>query len=397
MGSRARVLTLLFALAVTAVRAAGLGAPVKAQVQGNNAFALDLYARLKDKPGNLFLSPYSISTALAMTYAGARGNTEAQMAKVLHFGVGQDKLHGLFKSIGDVLNAGGRERGYQLSVANALWGQQGERFLESFLTVARANYGAGLRQVDFRYAAEAARQRINAWVGEQTQGKIKELIARGDLGSATRLVLTNAIYFKANWLKQFDKKRTWPGPFILMGGKMVDVPMMRLGARLPYLDADGFRALALPYTGRDLSMTILLPKENSGLPGLEKALSVAFLAKWLPRLRESKVKVTMPKLKMGSKFRLAQTLKAMGMTDAFGPGADFSGMDGKKGLFLARVIHEAVVEINEEGTEAAAATAVVTKNGGPPSLSMDHPFLFLIRDGRTGSILFMGRVANPKK
>ena len=193
MSRRIRVLTLICALAVTAAGAAGLGTDAKAQVGGNNTFALDLYARLKEEPGNLFFSPYSISTALAMTHVGARANTEAQMAKVLHFGVGQDKLHGLFKAIGGLLNAGGEKRGYQLSVANALWGQQGYKFLDPFLEVTRANYGGGLRQVDFRRATEAARQRINHWVEEQTKDKIKDLIAKGILDGLTRLVLTNAI------------------------------------------------------------------------------------------------------------------------------------------------------------------------------------------------------------
>ena len=405
MSNTKRALGLLMAIVVVAAcwprpaLAARLGADARTLVKGSNAFAIDLYGKLKDKPGNLFFSPYSISTALAMTYAGARANTEAQMAKVLHFGVGQDKLHGLFKSIGDVLNAGGRERGCQLSVANALWGQQGERFLDRFLTVTRANYGAGLRQVDFKNATEAARQRINAWVSEQTQGKIKELIAKGDLGSLTRLVLTNAIYFKGKWLILFDKDRTWPGPFTLLDGKRIDVPMMHLGSKLGYLDTPQFQALELPYAGRTVAMVVLLPRRHDGLPDLEKALTPAFLAKWLPKIKKHKVLVTLPKFKLASKFELKKPLAALGMASAFA-GADFSGINGKRNLFIDEVLHNAVVEVNEEGTEAAGATAVLIKaNGGkrPPRVRADHPFLFVIRHNPTGSILFIGRVANPKE
>jgi serpin B len=368
-----------------------------AMVTADTGFALDLYARLRDREGNLFFSPFSISTALAMTYAGARGQTEAQMARVLYFGLNQPRLHAAFGGLIRALNAGASGRGYQLSVANALWGQKGEGFLKSFLEINRANYGAGLREVDFVRATEAARQTINRWVEEQTAGKIRDLLQRGVLDTATVLVLTNAIYFKGDWVLQFDKKETLTNPFMRLDGSDVQTPMMRQTAEFRYADTGDLQVLELPYVGDKLSMVILLPREMKGLPRLERSLTVENLAKWMSGLRKQKVIVDIPKFKLTSQFRLDETLQAMGMTDAFSRAADFSGMNGKKGLFIGAVVHKAFVDVNEEGTEAAAATAVVmTKGlGGPPAFVANHPFIFLIRDTRSNSILFLGRVADP--
>jgi len=375
--------------------------PEKAVVGGNNAFALDLYGKLREREGNLFFSPFSISTALAMTYAGARGETEAQMAKVLHFPPGREKLHPACKTLIDDLNARQEKGGYELSVANALWGQKGYGFGKVFLHVTRTYYGAGLNEVDFVKAAEAARQRINKWTEEKTRGKIKDLIPPGVLTELTRLVLTNAIYFKGDWAAQFDEKATRDAPFTLLDGEKVDVPMMHQREDFGYMERETFQALALPYVGKELSMVVFLPKEVGGLAELEKSLTAKNLAKWLPALRKRKVRVWLPKFKMTSQFRLDKTLMAMGMADAFTRAADFSGMNGKKDLFISAVIHKAFVDVNEEGTEAAAATAVVV---GITSVAprrhvvfrADHPFLFLIRDNKSGSILFMGRVVNPQ-
>lgn len=411
-------------LAVTATAAGCFGADTPAAsekteevvVEGNNRFALELYAKLREQKGNLFFSPYSISAALAMTYAGARGETEAQMAKVLHFPTvlvekgppssagwrvrDRERFHSAFGAIIKDLNAKGEKGNYELSVANALWGQQGYGFLAEFLELIEAKYGGKLNEVDFITATEAARQTINAWVEKETKDKIKDLIQQGMLNSMTRLVLTNAIYFKGNWARQFEEDKTKETPFTLISGEKVDVPMMNQTAEFNYMKTEDFQGLELPYVDDELSMIILLPKETDGLIGFEKSLTAENLSKWLVRLRKREVIVSIPKFKETCQFRLADVLKQMGMTDAFLAKADFSGMNGKRDLFISAVIHKAFVDVNEEGTEAAAATAVVGVTAvGPkeiPVFRADHPFLFLIRDNDSGSILFIGRMMNPK-
>ncbi len=373
-----------------------------AVVKGNTAFALELYARLRERDGNLFLSPYSVSTALAMTYAGARGDTAAQMADVLHFDLKGEALHRAFGQLVERLNEQGEKGGYQLSVANALWGQKGYGFLKEFLDLTEAHYGAGLHEVDFEKGLEAARQTINAWVEEETQDKIKELIPKGALDVLTRLVLTNAIYFKGDWASPFEEEETKDEPFTLLDGQKLDVPMMHQTEKFGYAEDEGLQVLELPYVGKELSMVVLLPKSADGLADLEKSLTAENLEKWLAGLRRRNVVVALPRFKVTCGFALGKALKSMGMTDAFSPAAaDFSGMNGgKEPLWIGAVIHKAFVEVNEEGTEAAAATAVMMVGGmarpePTPVFRADHPFLFLIRDTRTGSILFLGRVANP--
>lgn len=388
-------------------------------VKGNNEFALGLYAKLRAKEGNLFLSPYSISTALAMTYAGAQGQTETQMAKVLHFPTlpkvilenpereqtepswKQSRFHPTFGAIIKDLNARGQKGGYELTVANALWGQQGSGFLTEFLKLIKTNYDGQLIEVDFVKATEMARKTINAWVEKKTKNKIRDLIARGVLNRMTRLVLTNAIYFKGNWASQFEKDKTEDVPFTLASGEKVDVAMMNQTGQFDYMETEDFQGLELPYVDNELSMIILLPKWNDELASLEEILTTENLSQWLGKLRKSEVIVSVPKFKMTSQFSLASVLKSMGMTDAFAPNmADFSGMNGKRDLFISAVVHKAYVDVNEEGTEAAAATGVVVGiTVGPrqiPVFRADHPFLFLIRDNKSGSILFIGRMANPK-
>jgi len=376
-------------------------ADVTPVVAGNTAFALDLYAKLREQDGNLFLSPYSISTALAMTYAGARGQTAEQMAKTLHFILDEDRLHPAFAALQAQTDAGGKGKGYQLSVANALWGQEGYKFLQPFLDVNEKHYGAGLRKVGFQKDPEAARQTINTWVEKQTQDRIKELLKKGIIKPLTTLVLTNAIYFKGDWSSQFKEEATRDAPFTLADGNKVTVPLMHQTETFPWFATETFRAIELPYVGKDLSMIAFLPSKADGLPALEKSFTAENLAKWMPRLRPQKIMVWLPKFKMTSAFGLKDTLAAMGMPDAFAPGAaDFSGMDGSRQLYISAVVHKAFVEVNEEGTEAAGATAVVVARESMPAplprFRADHPFLFLIRDNRTGSILFIGRVANPK-
>ncbi len=368
-----------------------------AVVEGNTAFALDLYARLRTEDGNLFLSPYSISTALAMTYAGARGETARQMADVLHFLREQERVHPAFAALKSSIEAAGNGAGCRLHMANALWGQQGEGFLDEFLALTKKHYGAGFREVDFVQATEQARKTINTWVAGQTRKKITELLQRGDLDPSTVLVLTNAIYFKGDWASRFDRGYTRESPFRISEQDQVVVPMMHQLRRFPFAATDELDLLEMPYAGDRLSMVLLLPKRVGGLAALEDSLSRKNLEWWLGRLRQQPVRVSLPRFKLDARFDLGGTLAALGMPDAFnGRKADFSAMTGQRDLWIDAVIHQARVEVNEEGTEADAATAVVMKKGLPiPEFIADHPFLFLIRDRQTGSILFLGRVVNP--
>jgi serpin B len=375
----------------------------EAVVEGNNRFAVELYAKLREQEGNLFFSPYSISAALAMTYAGARGETEAQMAKVLHFpsqrAGDQERFHPAFGAIIKDLNTRGKKGKYELIVSNALWGQKGYEFLAEFLELVKSNYGGRLNEVDFISDTESARKTINAWVEKKTKDKIKDLIVPGDLNQLTRLVLTNAIYFKGNWASRFKKENTKDAEFTLLSGEKVDTPTMNQTEQFSYMETEDFQGLEMPYVNNELSMIIFLPKRTDGLAEFEKKLTAENLSQWLARLRKREVIVSVPKFKETSRFSLAGVLKSMGMTDAFvSVVADFSGMNGKKELYISKVIHKAFVDVNEEGTEAAAATAVVTRAIAirPSVFRADHPFLFLIRDNSSGSILFIGRMMNPK-
>jgi serpin B len=381
-------------------RAQKRDAEIASLVQGNNEFAAHLYGRLAGKEnGNLFLSPYSISNALAMTYAGARGDTAAQMRTTLRFPFEADRLHPAFGRLIGQIDGGGPDRKFQLSIANRLWGQKGYGFLPDFTRIGQTHYRAGLEEVDFITAAEAARQRINGWVENETKNKIKDLIPPGAVNDLTRLVLTNAIYFKGNWVSPFPAKNTGPGDFHLASGKTVKVPMMRQGERTGFADLGDFSMVQLSYEGHQQSMLVLLPKKNDGLAALEKQLSAENLKKWSARLSPHIVDLTLPKFKVTAQFKLNDYLKEMGMTDAFNiHKADFGGMATREKLFISAVLHKAYVDVNEVGTEAAAATAVVigTTSAPPPAaFRADHPFLFLIRDDRTGSILFLGRLADP--
>ena len=364
---------------------------------GNTAFAVDLYHQLRGAEGNLFFSPYSISTALAMTYAGARGNTETQMAQALHFDLDQEALHSAFADLEAHLAQIQAKGDIALLVANALWPQVGYAFLAAFLDLCQRNYGVTITPVDYAADQEAARQQINAWVEEKTRDKIKELLKPPHVTPLTTLILVNAIYFKGNWASQFDPEDTEDGPFYRLAGDAVKAPMMRQTARFGYHELDGLQVLELPYVGGDLSMLILLPQERDGLPALEAALTVDNLALWSQRLYPTKVQLVLPRFKLSGEFDLGETLEAMGMVDAFHGSADFSGMTGQRDLFISAVVHKAFVDVNEEGTEAAAATAVMMARGFSPSplFVADHPFLFLIRENSTGSVLFLGRVMDP--
>lgn len=373
-------------------------------VDGNNALALDLYQKLRNRGeagpggGNLFFSPYSISSALAMTWAGARNETEQEMAEVLHFGLGQEKLHQAFAELSARLEGSGE--GFRLNIVNALWKQRKERLLADYLSLTGRCYGAACREVDFVRAAEAARKTINAWVEARTEGKIKDLIQPGDVDASTMLVLTNAIHFKGQWLHRFDEEKTRPGPFHVSSSNQVEVPFMVQKNDFPYHETDDLQAVVLPYRGEALSMVVLLPKEENGLTGMEAGLDAGAVKEILGNLRARSIVLRFPKFKVMSDNRLTDIFKALGMKKAFAPReADFSGMTGKRGLFISDILHKAFVEVSEEGTEAAAATAVVMKKMSLPpkpiNIAVDRPFLFLIKDNETGAILFMGRVQNP--
>ena len=380
------------------------------------AFTADLYTQLGTKKGNLFFSPASIETALAMTYAGAKGSTAEQMTKTLHFTGSPEEVNTSFATLLKILNNPPKvsvlddsgklaeKPAYQLVVANALWGQQGYPFQPAFTTLVQKEYGAGLTAVDFVRQTEQARTTINDWVAKQTKDKIKDLLAKGILTIDTRLVLTNAIYFKSNWAEKFQKADTKDGSFKLSADQSVDVPLMHQRHDLGYMENADLQLLELPYTQRELSMVILLPKQIDGLAGLEKSLTAANLRAWMKGMQRESVEVTLPKFTFSGEFRLTDTLMAMGMTDAFEAGqADFSGMTTADKLFISAVIHKAFVAVDEEGTEAAAATAVVMgatsvmpQPKEPKVFKADHPFIFLIRHNTTGEILFVGRLANPK-
>ncbi|WP_063816446.1 serpin family protein [Pedosphaera parvula] len=385
--------------------------PIKAEstnnvpklVQGNNTFAFDLYSRVNagKENENLCFSPYSISTCLAMTYAGARGETELQMAKALHFTTNQAQLHAGFATLQKQLNEAEKQQGIKLNVANALWAQQGHPFLPAFLQIAQQNYDARVNQVDFRTQSESARKEINDWVSKKTNGKIEEIIPSGALDAMTKLVLVNAIYFKGQWATQFNKSRTAPADFSISSSQKVQAQLMNLKSRFKFADRGNFQLLEMPYKGNELSMVVLLPKEVEGTQKLESMLHPKELSDWLSQAASPEVNVFLPKFKINAGFELGQPLAAMGMTDAFTAKADFSGMDGTRDLFISSVIHKAFVEVNEEGTEAAAATGITMSRTAavhaPPTFRADHPFLFLIRDMKSGSILFMGRVTDPTK
>ena len=373
-------------------------------VDGNSAFALDLYQALRAEKGNLFYSPYSISLALAMTYAGARNETEQQMANTLHFILPQERLHPAFNSLDQQLASRGEgakgkdEKGFRLNIVNAIWGQEDYEFLSEFLDVLAENYGAGLRLLDFIKAPEESRVTINDWVSDQTEGKIEDLIPQGVIDEMTRLVLTNAIYFNAAWLNPFNEDLTQDGTFYLLDGSEVTVPMMQQTESFGYAEGEGYQAVELPYDGSQLSMVILLP-ESAQFDSFEQSLDADYVDAILTDLEDRQVALTMPKFEFESEFSLADTLSEMGMPVAFSAAADFSGMTGNRELTITDILHKAFVSVDEAGTEAAAATAVVVGLTSVPEqpvqVTVDRPFIFLIRDIETDAIVFVGRVMNP--
>lgn len=368
--------------------------------RGNNAFALDLYQQLQKSDGNLFLSPFSISTALAMTYAGARGETESQMARILHFELSDEELHAAFAELQAGLEKAEAGGGILLKIANSLFPQAGYPFLAEFISLAKSYYGVTITPVDYG-DAEAARKTVNDWVEKKTENKITELIPPGIFNELTRLTLVNAIYFKGNWADKFDPKLTKRGDFWSPRGK-VSAPMMNRTDEYPYVETESLQVLELPYAGKTLSMLVMLPKERDGLAALENQLTPALLEQVTAKMWRREVFVSMPKFKVEAAFKLNEALIELGMPDAFDDiKANFAGMDGcENNLFISAALHKAFLDVNEEGSEAAAATAIVMQARGlapdrPPVFRADHPFLFFIRENQTGSILFLGRLLIP--
>jgi len=367
-------------------------------VEANTQFALDLYHELAEADGNLFFSPYSISAALAMTYAGARGETESQMSDALHFTLPQQVLHPAFHALdADLMQRASEIEGVQLSIANALWGQDGHPFLAEFLDLLDASYGAPMETVDFTGASERTRAAVNDWVSRKTKGKISDLMPPGSITPATRLVLANAIYFYGTWKLPFVASQTQDEHFLRLDQQHVMVPMMLVQKDFAYAEEEGYcEAIELLYTGDRLSMVVLLPGLGE-YESFEATLCPERLDEILAKLETQEVQLRMPKFKLNSEFSLADTLAQLGMPDAFSGAADFSGMDGLHDLFIAHVAHKAFVSVDEEGTEAAAATGISMALSIPSYVRMtiNHPFIFLIRDREAGTILFMGRVLDP--
>ena len=371
-------------------------------VDANNKFAIDLYSRYKTDEGNIFFSPYSISTALAMTYEGARGKTAEEMQKVFYFPEDNNTMRNGYANLYAEINKPGKK--YKLSAANVLWAENDFQFLDEYFNVVDQYYNGKVTNLDFKRDPEGSRVTINNWVEDKTNDKIKDLIPSGMIDSMTRLVLTNAVYFKGEWVKQFNKDDTLERDFTTDSNDVVKAFMMQRTddeSIYNYGENNILQILEMPYSGDDLSMLIILPKDNN-LEDVEKSFTTNKLSDWKDELKEQRVNVFLPRFKFETKYSMAEDLAEMGMPTAFG-NADFSGMTGKMDLAISQVIHQAFVEVNEEGTEVAAATAVIMKeeSAGPngpiiPVFNANHPFIFIIQQKETGNILFMGRVSNPQ-
>ncbi|MEY2498149.1 MAG: hypothetical protein QOD12_1705 [Verrucomicrobiota bacterium] len=404
----------------TSMRAADPGLATTA----TNESGVDLYHKLDGGDGNLCLSPYSIENALAMTFAGADGKTREEMARVLHLPANDDAIHGSFgalqrqleemaaksaKQIAASKERGGARQPIVITIANRLFAQKGYEFREKFLALVKERYGAPLEPLDFGKDAAGATQRINSWVEEQTRNRIRDLIPPGALDASTRLALVNAIYLKAPWAKPFLKGSTTPQPFHVRGGESVNVPTMNGLSHCGYAKRDGFIAVTLPYNDLDLQFVILLPDDAKGLPALEKKLSAPLLAQ-CAELQTQNVNLHLPKFKFEPPtMNLGATLQGLGMQTAFDrpPGsANFDRLAPRRPddyLYISAVFHKTFIAVDEEGTEAAAATAVAMAVGAsagqkpePLEVKIDRPFLYVIQHVPSGACLFIGRVTDPR-
>ncbi len=371
---------------------------VQKLVEGNNQLAFELYEKLLEEQGNVFFSPWSIESALGMTYEGTKGQTAEEMEKVLHLPADETERWSSFAMLYNEINEPNPD--FRLHTANALWAQQGFPFEEEFFETVESYYKGKAENVDFKTDAEGIRQTINAWVESHTNSRIKNIIPKGALNRLTRLVLTNAIYFKGNWALEFDEADTKKEDFETGSGAVKADMMALYGEKFNYAETEGMQVLEMPYKGNKLSMLVLLPKE--GLASIEEGLDAEKLAEIKGMLQKEEVEVHFPKFKFETKYYMAPTLAEMGMPALFKPGlADLSGMGGTRGdLYVTHAIHQAFVEVNEEGTEAAAATVVIVgitsvEPTEPKVFRADHPFIFIIQDKENGEILFLGKVQDP--
>lgn len=396
--------TVNWVLAVVALGAipTAWGGGVAPPTEGLNRFALELYAEAAEGQGNFFYSPLSVSLATSMLYAGARTETEAQMARVLHTDSDQKSYHQGMAQLRGAINESMRASRVQLNVANALFAQSGFDVRAAYRRTVEGQYGAGLFPVDFATAHQTSRQRVNRWVANKTRGRIGAMIPEGMLTADTRLVVLNAVYFKAQWLDPFDRSETRWEPFWVAKDKPLKVPMMHGSGYYRYGESEELQILQLFYKGARMSMTIVLPRVRDGLSALEAQLSPEVLADWMALQSGESVRVALPRFTMESEVNLIPPLLRLGMTDLFSEQrANLFGITEMKPFFVSNFLHKAGVIVTEEGTEAYAASAADAGFGGPPpepqwrTFRADHPFLFIIRDIRTGVILFMGRVVDP--
>lgn len=380
------------------------GANLATLTEGNRAFATEMYHGLTRPGENLFFSPHSISLALAMTYAGARGDTKTEMAAALNFSLPDADTHAAFNALDLALKsrrnlpAETSGDGFALSIVNQTWGQIGTPFEDEFLDVLAVNYGAAMYLLDFASDPDGSRSAINDWVSAQTNDRIVDLLPGGSVTANTRLVLANAIYFKASWSAPFKASRTTQDAFTLQDGSAITAPTMHGNLETAYASGDGWALAEIPYVGEDLDMTVLVP-DAGRFAEIEGALDQPFLdAAWAAATTHD-VAFSLPRFTFKTEASLVEPLKVLGMNAAFNSAeADFTGMSTALDLYITGVYHQAFVAVDETGTEAAAATAVIagtTSAPEPATLTVDRPFIVLIRDRPTGAILFLGRVLNP--
>ena len=366
-------------------------------IEGNNQFTLELFSNLSSANENIIISPFSVSSALAMTYAGAKNNTQSQMSYVLHFNHNQEVLHTDFSQLLSNIKALNSD-GNEVNIANSLWVQNKFKLQESYLKTIKTNYASDVQSVDFVLESEKTRGTINKWVESKTNQKIKDLIPVGGITKSTMLVLTNAIYFLGTWENKFDVKNTTESLFYLNEEAKVNAPFMRQTAKFKYFEDEFIQVIDLPYAKNKLSMIVVMPKEKFGLMKITKAMLNDNYTHILAGLQMQKVAISLPKFKASSSFDLGAKLSEMGMPDAFTSAADFSGITGSKDLNISKIMHKAFIEVNEKGTEAAGATTVVMEKTSyvkTPVFTADSPFLYLIKDNISGSILFIGKIVNP--
>ncbi len=372
------------------------GPPDAALIKANNEFALELYRQIKSDKDNIFFSPYSISTALAMTYAGARGESEKQMAEVMHFGSNQSSFHSRYRNYLSYINGLNAGDSVEINTAQAMFAQKEYEFLDSYFNLVKSNYNAGLQLVDFKNELEKSRVLINTWVAGQTKNRIENLIAQGMITDLARLVLVNAIYFKASWAKAFNPAETITKNFFPSPESPVKADFMKMEDIFSYREDSSIQLIEIPYCDSTLSMLIFLPKDKAAMSKIETLLRLeSTYSYWLTELVPTKVRLLLPKFKLTSEFELSDVLKKMGMPHPFSSQADFSGITGKMDLMIDKVIHKAFVEVSEQGTEAAASTAVIIRQKSAmviPEFNANRPFIFIIKDNTYNNILFMGRV-----